>query len=284
MSDRPFPKVPGVAHHYADVGGVRIHYAEAGRASAEPVLLVHGWPQHWYCWRKVIPELATRFRVLAMDLRGFGWSDAPDSSYEKEELAGDIVGLVRALSLRDVRLAGHDWGGFAGFLACLREPSLFRSFLALSILHPWPNRMFNPRSVLAAMAYQPLVSTPVVGPLVQRGLPFVKTVYRVSGGSRIWSDADVETYAAQFREPARARAVSRLYRSFLLRESRAIHHYRGARLTVPTRLVAGEGDPVITPALLSGAERYGDDFVIEFVDGGHFLPEERPEVVVSRVE
>jgi pimeloyl-ACP methyl ester carboxylesterase len=284
VTDRPFPAVEGVHHGFAQADGIRLHYAETGPPQGEPVLLVHGWPQHWYCWRKVMPLLGDRFRVIALDLRGYGWSEAPDTSYSKEEFADDILGLVRALELDAVRLVGHDWGGFAGFLACLREPERFRSFLSLSTSHPWPNRMLNPQSVVAAALYQPLMAVPVVAPLAQRYLPFYRALYALSGGSRVWSADEIEVYAAAFREPDRARAASRTYRTFLLHELPTLaSRYHGQRLRVPTRLVVGESDPVVSRELIAGGERHGDHFVIERVRGGHFLPEAKPQVVADRL-
>jgi pimeloyl-ACP methyl ester carboxylesterase len=73
------PHVDGVAHRHVEAAGIRFHVAEAGEG--EPVVLLHGWPQHWYCWRRVIPRLAADHRLLCADVRGFGWSDAPRSSY-----------------------------------------------------------------------------------------------------------------------------------------------------------------------------------------------------------
>ena len=69
------PEVPGVRHRMVAANGINLHVAEAGEGP--PLLLVHGWPQHWWIWRRVIRPLAQRYRVLAPDLRGHGWSDAP---------------------------------------------------------------------------------------------------------------------------------------------------------------------------------------------------------------
>lgn len=95
------PALPGVEHRWLDVSGgggrVRLHVAEAG--SGAPVLLLHGWPQHWWCWRRVIERLRGHYRLLVPDLRGFGWSEAPGTGYSAIGFASDAVGLLDALGL-----------------------------------------------------------------------------------------------------------------------------------------------------------------------------------------
>src|ERR1700737_1952380 len=81
-----FPYVERVEHSYAQVrapdGLLRVHVAQAGEGP--PLLLLHGWPQHWYEWRKLVPLLAGERRLLMADLRGFGWSQAPGRGYDPE--------------------------------------------------------------------------------------------------------------------------------------------------------------------------------------------------------
>jgi pimeloyl-ACP methyl ester carboxylesterase len=86
------PPLPGVEHRYVDVRGLRLHVAQAG--AGPPLVLLHGWPQHWYCWRHLIGPLAQRYTVLAVDLRGWGWSDAPPDSYAKRTFAADVLPLL----------------------------------------------------------------------------------------------------------------------------------------------------------------------------------------------
>src|SRR3954452_9879506 len=81
MSDE-LPYVEGIAHRWVDAAGLRVHVAEAG--DGPPLVLLHGWPQHWYAWRHVIPLLSPHYRVICPDLRGFGWTDAPAGGYDKE--------------------------------------------------------------------------------------------------------------------------------------------------------------------------------------------------------
>ena len=81
MAAPDLPELEGVSHSYPEARGVRFHVAEAG--AGEPLVLLHGWPQNWWCWHKMIPGLARDgFRVLAVDLRGYGWSERPRDGYD----------------------------------------------------------------------------------------------------------------------------------------------------------------------------------------------------------
>ena len=273
------PDVAGVTHRTVQVGDLAVHFAEAG--AGEPLVLLHGWPQHWYCWHRVVPLLADRYRLVMPDLRGHGWTSAPDSGYDKEQLATDLLGLLDALDLPQVGLIGHDWGGWTGFLACLRAPERFRAFLALGIVHPFQRPSLSKALQGWRMAYQVPLSTPLVGQSLMRAGLASRVV---SAGSRR-DVGDVSTYGEVFREPARARATVQLYRTFLLSESLQVGagRYADQRLTVPTRLVNGDGDLVSSRAMLEGWQRNADDMEVEILPGvGHFVPEEAPEAVAER--
>ena len=281
----PLPEVPGARHRDVDAGGVRLHVAELGPERAEPVLLVHGWPQHWWCWRDVAPRLAERFRCVMPDLPGFGWSEAPRTGYEKERLASVLLALLDELELERVRYLGHDWGAFVGFLLALREPHRLSHMLSLSIPHLWPSRhdRLNPWR-LAALAYQGPLSAPLLGEAIMR-TGATRRLLRAATPEGTFSDEDLELYDATLRSPRGARATVGMYRTFLLRElvPIAAGRYDDAHLTVPTRLVVGERDPIVRGADLRGHEGHATDMSIERVpDAGHFLPEERPELVADR--
>lgn len=264
--------------------GIEFHLAEAG-AGEDVVLCLHGWPQHWYEWRQLLPALADRHRVIALDQRGCGESEATREGYEKEELASDVLAVMDALGLERVKLVGHDWGGWIGFLLCLREPQRFERFLALNILPPWVS-MRNVAAHAWRFYYQQLILAPGLGYQLHRRGAFVRKVL-VGGSTRkeVWGEQELAAFADNLAEPERARAAVQMYRTFNLREAPAIARgrYANARLTVPTLLLFGEDDFVLRPSMLGGYERQAEEMRVELVPGcGHFIVDERPELVAAR--
>ncbi|HEV1997221.1 MAG TPA: alpha/beta hydrolase [Candidatus Dormibacteraeota bacterium] len=276
------PHVAGVRHRMVDVGGLKLHVAEAGKG--EPVVMLHGWPQHWYVWRHVIPELAKHYHVFCPDLRGFGWSEAPPSGYDKEQLATDMLKLLDELNIGPVRLVGHDWGGFVGFLMCLREPDRFERYLALNIITPWVSRGPTLRNIHRSW-YQAVMASGVGGWVFRLRPPFLNALLRsaaVDPGA--WSGADMDSFLGRLHQPERANASTQIYRSLLTREGAAwmAGKYADRRLEVPTLMLFGEQDLAISPSMIMGFEEHTDDMRLELVPGcGHFIADERPDLVIE---
>jgi pimeloyl-ACP methyl ester carboxylesterase len=206
-----------VRHRWVRVRGADLHLAEMGEGD-DVVLCLHGWPQHWYEWRALMPALADRHRVIALDQRGFGWSEATPAGYEKEELAADVLAVLDELGLERVKLVGHDWGGWIGFLLCLREPQRFERYLALNILTPWPDlRAFVPQ--IWRFWYQLVIAAPGLGYQAHRSGKFVPKV--LVGGSTVrsnWDAATLRSFGDNLAEPDRTRACVQMYRVFQLHE------------------------------------------------------------------
>ena len=278
----PIPVVDGVQHRFVSVGGIKMHYAEAGQG--EPLVLLHGGPQHWYMWRHQIAPLAKQYRVICPDLRGFGWSDAPRDGYEKEQLAADVMALLDAIGINRFKLMGHDWGGLVGFLLCLHHPARVVSYLALNIVHPFQKidaRAFS----LWRFWYQFVIATPWLGYYLTRGQAFLRLLLRLGVYRKQWSEDELRIYTSLYKDPARAKAWVLIYRTFLLRElmPMTLGRYRRHRLTTPTLIYFGVKDFALSPALLRGYEPYADNLTVEFVqDCGHFIAEEQPELVTRR--
>ena len=270
------PDVAGVAHEFVDAGGLRTHVALAGEGS--PVLLMHGWPQHWFLWREVIPRVAPHARVIAPDFRGFGWSEVPRAGYEMDQLKRDMLALLDELGVQEVAIAGHDWGGFVGCLLALEHPERVKSFLALNVIPPWPA---HDRRVLRdawRFLYMPLLACPGVGRRVGRAV--AARGLRDSG----LPDGDVEAFVSRFRGE-RGRVTERVYGSFLRSLPGFVRgRYSASDLRVPSRLVFGTRDPVLTARAAEDAAAQTELLELELVpDAGHFVVDEKPELVADRL-
>jgi pimeloyl-ACP methyl ester carboxylesterase len=287
-AEAAFPRLDGVEHRFVDLPGLRMHVAEAGRG--EPVLLLHGIPQHWWEWRKVVPGLAEHYRVICPDLRGAGWTDAPRKGYGRDQLVADVVALLDALELDRVHLLTHDVGGLVGYQLCLRHPDRVKRHLSLSI--PPPYFGFDGpmvRAIVRRAWWNLVVWVPVLGRLLfgkgrQRMVRYMLDNF--TSDQDALSEEDVELFLSRLREPTRARAGSALYRNLILPEVVRIlggSYRRSTRLSTPTRALVGADDPNIRPEFLHGYEDYVDDLELDFVDGAsHFVANERPDVVLER--
>lgn len=280
------PQVAGVEHRLVEANGIRIHVAEAGPGGSEapPILLLHGWPQHWYMWRRVIAGLRSAHRLLVPDLRGFGWTEAPGHGYDGETFVADQVALLDALGIERAMVVGHDWGGWTAMLLGVLHPDRVERMIVCNAPHPWPR--ITPS--LAAEAWRSwytwVIATPGLG---RRSLEhgwISRNILTHGNVGTPFSDAEVELYVDSFREPARAEAIVHLYRYYqrAFREGLA-GSWRDARLTVPTLILFGERERLISPKLLPGFEPFADQMRIELVpDSGHFIVNEKPDLVVER--
>jgi pimeloyl-ACP methyl ester carboxylesterase len=283
----PMPPLDGVSHRDVEAAGIRFHVAEAG--TGDPVLLLHGWPQHWFCWHKVIPLLADGRRVICPDLRGFGWSDAPAGAYDKQTLADDVVAILDTLELDRIDLLAHDWGAWIGFMLALDHPDRIAHYVALNIYPPWPEPP-SPAGLLGLwrILYQLAIAAPGLGSALIRRTDFVKRLIRAGAVHEdAWSVETLDSFSAVLREPARADASVHLYRTFLLRELRPYlaGADRSRRLHVPTLLLHGMRDLAVDYRRLGEWEAHADEMAVELrEDSGHFIAEELPEFVAARAQ
>lgn len=284
------PALDGVEHRFVDLGdGVTIHVADAGPADGPPVMLVHGFPQNWWEWHALIgPLAADGYRVLCPDLRGAGWSSAPRSQYRKNEMAGDLAGVLDRLGVGPVKLVAHDWGGPVAFILMLQHPEKVSGFFGLNTVAPWVNRDLRMLRHLWRFWYQIPILLPVVGPrvLANRNARFSRMLTSWVGAGFAPPDDDLQMYIECMRQPGHAVAGSRWYRTFQVREmARWMRgEFDDARVDVPVRWLHGTGDPVIRPDLLRDYEDRCGDFEVELVDGvGHWIVEQRPDLVLDRL-
>ncbi len=125
ISDTVRSTIESPAVRFADVrltSGPRIHYAQYGDPDGEPVVFLHGWPDSWFSFSRVLPLLPVTLPAIAIDQRGFGDSDRPDSGYAIAELGADVIAFLDALDIERATLVGHSFGSFVARQVAMAQP------------------------------------------------------------------------------------------------------------------------------------------------------------------
>ncbi|BAZ49783.1 hypothetical protein NIES4103_23950 [Nostoc sp. NIES-4103] len=125
-----------VEHGYADSNGVKIHYASLGQGPL--LVMIHGFPDHWYTWHYQMEFLASDYQVVAIDLRGYNLSDKPKGAenYDLRSLVGDVVAVIRHLGKDKAIIVGHDWGGMVAWQFAMHVPAMTEKLIILNLPHP----------------------------------------------------------------------------------------------------------------------------------------------------
>jgi pimeloyl-ACP methyl ester carboxylesterase len=125
-----------VEHHYADSNGVKIHYAALGKGPL--IVMIHGFPDFWYTWRKQMDALSSQYRVVAVDQRGYDLSDRPAGveQYAMPLLVNDIGAVIKAEGRSSAVIVGHDWGGAVAWSLAMTHPEWLQDLIILNLPHP----------------------------------------------------------------------------------------------------------------------------------------------------
>ncbi len=282
MTPEP-PPIEGAEHHWIEAGGIKVHYAEAGDPGGRPVLLLHGWPQHHGMWGPVIQRLSDQdLRLIAPDLRGFGWSEAPGDGYHPDRFALDQIALLDALEIERAMLIGHDWGGFTSLLMGMRFADRVERILALNEPHPWPR--LNPGLALQTWRSWYATVAAVAGTVPRVHVWLARTILSHGNAGDPFTPAQIDHFANRFSDPARARAGSALYRNYFRLLAFGLRQgWRSERLLVPTLLLFGEQDLFIPKGMVEERQGPAPGLSVELVsDSGHFIVDEKPDLVAER--
>lgn len=251
---------------YVQLSEVRLHTMQSG--SGAPLVLLHGFPDHWRVWTRQLEELSQHYRVVAPDLRGYNLSERPTGiqSYQAERVAQDIAELIESLG-GPVFLAGHDWGGLISWILTARRPELIRRVAVLNCPHPSAFRrhlLTNPaqwrRSWYMAFFQLPWLPERVL----KRRLRAL-----LRRGSRHFTPEHIEATASALEQPGALKAALNYYRA-------AARRKKGPplpKIQVPTQLVWGTDDQALGPELALSSARYVESlFQLSFVPGaGHWV-------------
>lgn len=279
------PQLPGVSHAFLRLStGLRMHVAESGPLDAPAVLLLHGFPQSWWEWRKVIGPLAEHYRVIAPDLRGAGWTDAPAAGYTFRDQLDDVLALLDLLGLDRVRVVTHDFGAIIGLGLSFDHADRVAAHLLLA-QHPYVRFRPHMLAALPHLWFMPVLATPGLGPWALRSDWLPRHLLRGFGGeAESFTDEDLAIFLSCLHTPGHPEAGSATYRELILPEMRRIGAgaYRSRHLTVPTVALVGGADHGVRPGDLDVDGDRADDLAGRVIEGaGHFVADDRPDAVVD---
>lgn len=267
-------------HHTATVNDIRLHYVMGGQG--DPIVLLHGWPQTWYAWRKVMPALAERYTVIVPDMRGLGDSDKPATGYDKQTVADDIYQLIRQLGFQRIFLVGHDMGGPVGYAYAAAHREDVCRFVFIESLLPgigyeqmiresnnWHHRFNVTRDLAEAL---------VTG----KERIFLSWFYRQDAyNSTAISEADIDEYVRCYSAPGGMRAAFEYYRA-MLQDAEQNKEHAQIKLTMPVLAIGGDrfvGDLVIAEMQQVAKNVRGS--IIK--DCKHWVAEEHPDVLSQQL-
>ncbi|HZO69666.1 MAG TPA: alpha/beta hydrolase [Kribbellaceae bacterium] len=266
--------------HKADVNGVRLHYVAAG--NGDPVLLVHGFPQTWYEWRRIIPALAERFTVIAPDYRGAGHSSRPVTGYDKRTMATDLHELLRHLGFERAAIVGHDIGLMVAYSYAVQFPEATSKLVAIDAPLPgtkvWDRISVDPRVWhFAFHGVRDLPETLVAGREREYLTFFVNArIYNTAA----FTPEDLDHYVRAYAEPGAMRAGFEVYRAFEqdVRDNRELMKNR---LTMPV-LAVGGAHSTSGPLIEEMMREVADDVTgVVIPETAHWIPEENPDALLE---
>jgi pimeloyl-ACP methyl ester carboxylesterase len=263
------------------VNGTAMHYIRGG--SGPTIILLHGFPEDWYEYHRVIRRLAEQFTIIAVDLRGIGGSAVTTGGYDAANMAEDIHQLAERLHLGCVYLVGHDIGGVVAYAFVRRYPTTTRGVMIIDVplpgIGPWDAVKADP--ITWHMNFH---QTPNLPEQLLAGREALYFRYFLDRDT--FSDADVARYARAYGAPEHLRAMLEIYRAFPANEK--FNAAQQSTISVPLVLASGEHSPFerLMPSVAAGLRAHGCANVkFEVVKNSvHYVVDEQPEAITELIE
>jgi pimeloyl-ACP methyl ester carboxylesterase len=265
--------------------GVGLHATIAG--DGPPVLLLHGFPEHWRSWRGLMGPLADAgFRAIAPDLRGYNESDRPlaRDAYRMEALVADVAALARGSGAARVRVVGHDWGGVIAWVFAAVHPELVERLAILNAPHPvlYRRRLAHPDQLVRSW-YVGVFQVPGLAErlLAARDFALLRRMFTGTARPGTFSREQLDAYADAMRPPGALTAALEYYRANL--RGRPVAAL--PPVTAPTLVVWGERDAALSVRLLDGLHHVAPHLTVRRLPhAGHWVHHEaRNEVLQALV-
>jgi pimeloyl-ACP methyl ester carboxylesterase len=271
-------------HRTLTVGDVDLHVVELG--DGPPVVLVHGFPQHWWMWRKLMVSLAGQgFRAIAYDQRGMGGSTIAPTGYDKRSLAGDLAGLLDAIDIESAAVIGYDHGGGTALAFAFEYPDRVGKLGVIEYAPPGYGYEYglqpvpNWQSWQLAFFTQPDVAVQFISGKEHELLAWY--FWHWSANPDAVDQDDFEVYVRQLQKPGALRGGFAHFAA-VFEDTKIFESYAGRRIGVPVLALAGEraAGGFVEQAMQRLADHVEGEVI---ADAGHWIADEQPEVLATCV-
>lgn len=291
--------IPGLRDAFFDVGEVRLH-AVVGEpdpgSSRGTIVMLHGFPEFWYCWKHQLRAFARDFRVVAPDLRGYNLSDKPSGieSYKMPHLVGDVRGLIDALGEERVILMAHDWGGAVAWAFAASHADRLSHLVILNSPHPslfMRDMVLVPEQQQASQYIHQLRSADGEAALARDHYAHLKrTIFGTRSNPADIDPEDERRYLEAWSRPGALTGMLNYYRAMPVPPPRleagappppldraALDRIPKIMIRVPTLIVWGMRDHALRPSLLEGLDEFIADLeIVRLPEATHWTPSEAP--------
>jgi epoxide hydrolase 4 len=263
-------------HSFMETNGIRLHVVQAGLKSGVPVVLLHGFPEFYYGWRKQIPALVEAgCRVIVPDQRGYNLSDKPKGvkAYGVYTLVDDIIGLIDASGYEKVNLVGHDWGAVVSWALALKYPERLHRLSIMNVPHPAVMKRFLQRDFEQFrrswyVFFFQLPWLPETG-MRQDDWRGAERVLRGSGKTHTFTNEDIEKYKEAWSQPGAMTSMINWYRAAFRYPPSMM---KDPRIKVPTLMMWGMKDFALSHRMARPSMDYVDEGnLILFPDATHWV-------------
>lgn len=271
-------------HDFIETNGIKLHVVQAGPKSGAPLILLHGFPEFWFGWRKQLPALVEAgCRVILPDQRGYNLSDKPKGikSYRVDELVRDVIGLMDALAYEKVNLVGHDWGAVVAWMLAYKHPERLHKLGILNVPHPAVMRRYlqrDPEQFRRSwyVFFFQLPWIPEAG-MKRDNWRGAELALRGSGKIHTFTNEDIVKYKEAWSQPGAMTAMINWYRAALRYPSWIS---KDMRIKVPTLMMWGMKDIALSHRMARPSMDYVDEGnLILFPEATHWVQHDAAEEV-----
>ncbi|CAF0857293.1 unnamed protein product [Rotaria sp. Silwood1] len=289
--DRPSPPSKAMDPIYGNhemiklkSSGISLHYVSKGLPNQRMLLFVHGFPECWYSWRNQIKHFSKKYRVVAIDQRGYGLSSKPPfvSDYRLEALAGDVADVIEQLGYESCVLVGHDSGGYVVWATAVLYPHLIEKLVIMNCPHPGAFRRELTLSQIHRSCQIPFL--PELSFQADDFSIFKKAFHEkptaLVNKNNI-TDEDINVYKYTFSQKGTTKAALNYFRALF----RYQNHFSTVQITAPVLLLWGCPDPTLNEGLADASQAFCSDLRIKKIpNASRWINQDLPDAVNKYIE